>query len=429
LFEPEPSVPVNPSDFLRALVLVVTERLQRGEDTSLPGVGTWSAPTDPDSGRVVVRFAEGQGSDPDSDVSLAREVAAEIGATQAEISPRIEGFARAVREHLRETGSVLLPGIGRLTGRPGRVAFRAETFFTEAVDWDRQAGPPATVPTEAEEAGPEIVNPWVVPDDAERDEVRGGGPEPEPLPDEPWEPSEAYPEFAPPRAPRPEPVERVAESGDGPRRPMPPAPAPSVAARRSRPVARRSRRMPPLPLVIAVLVVAGAAVVIALLRGGGPPETASRPAPQDTSSVGLTAATPADTSALVFADTVTSGAPSGGLAEPVTGTTAEASRPAPPPAEEAIRPAPAVAQQDFDTSTAGYTLVVASTVVESDALAGIQRYRQLGLPAAVLAYEDDGSVRYRLAVGLYESAAAADRARKEMADRLPAGTWVRRIRP
>jgi hypothetical protein len=187
--------------------------------------------------------------------------------------------------------------------------------------------------------------------------------------------------------------------------------------------------MPPLPLVIAVLVVAGAAVVIALLRGGGPAEPASRPVLQDTSSVGLTAATPADTSAQAILDTVASGAPSGGIAEPVSGTTAEASRPAPPPAEDPTRRAPGVAQQDFDTSTSGYTLVVASTLVESDAISGIQRYRQLGLPAAVLAYEDDGDVRYRLAVGLYESAAAADRARQEMADRLPTGTWVRRIRP
>jgi nucleoid DNA-binding protein len=425
-------VPVNPSDFLRALVLVVTERLQRGEETSLPGVGTWSAQTDPGSRRVVVRFAEAPGGDPASDLSLAREIAAETGATAAEITPRIEGFARAVKEHLRETGSVLLPGIGRLTGRPGRVAFRAETFFTEAVDWDRPVGPAATVPAEAEEASPEIANPWVVPDDAERHEERGTGPESEPVPGEPWEPSEAYPEFAPPRAPKPypgEPAGLVAEPSDDLRPPMPPAPAPSGSARGSHPVSRRSRRMPPLPLVIAVLVVAGAAVVIALLRGGGPAEPASRPVLQDTSSVGLTAATPADTSAQAILDTVASGVPSGGIAEPVSGTTAEASRPAPPPAEDPTRRAPGVAQQDFDTSTSGYTLVVASTLVESDAISGIQRYRQLGLPAAVLAYEDDGDVRYRLAVGLYESAAAADRARQEMADRLPTGTWVRRIRP
>ncbi len=403
-------MPVPPSDFLRALVLVVTERLQRGEDTTIPGVGTWTVETDQDSGRVSILFSEGTSEDPSVDQSLADQVGAEVGAPPAEVTSRIDGFARAVRSHLEETGSVLLPGIGRLTGRIGRIAFRPEPFFADAVDWDT---PVVFMPEEKEEDQPPVSAQPEVP------AFEGGAVDPDEGKEQPAS------RYAAPVAP-PDQVDLSVPEPKEPPTPPPPPPA------RTAPV-RPRRRVPVLPLAVGAIVVVVAVVAVVLTQGGRPPRPIDTVAAADTVTAGLTAAAPVDTTAAASSSTEVSTAMDSSLAaaepeaaEPQVETVAPTPGTPIPPAEV---PAAAPPGQDFDTSSPGYTLIVGSTVIEADALQGIQPYRELGLPAAVLAYVEDGSPRYRLAVGRYESAAVADQARQEMTGRLPAGTWVRRIRP
>jgi len=76
----------------------------------------------------------------------------------------------------------------------------------------------------------------------------------------------------------------------------------------------------------------------------------------------------------------------------------------------------------------GYTLVVGSTLNEVTARQALSQYASLALPMGVLAYESGDITRYRIAVGLYESAALADTARTRQSDQFPEGTWVLAIR-
>lgn len=433
---------VNPSDFLRAFVLAVTERLQRGESVSLPGVGTWRAARDPISRRVRIAFEETATPGAPSDPALARSVAVSTGAGQDEIDARISGYAGAIASHLADTGSVLIPGIGQLSGSPGAVSFRPEPLFEEAVDWDRPAAsgqPTVPSPPPADPGLPEWAN---GPEDrglpdrtpAETESVEPPEPEetapagedtsgadqptgaPVPVAEEP-EPTVDDGVTTPPVATEPEPEDAGA-----------PAPAPEAPAPERRPVdtpsARRSSPVRPLLAGAAVIVIAVVAIV--LLRPGSEPApeptfTAEEtPLPPDTLAVaaqtGSDTTTTSTTGPAVAPDSVESDSPPEASPEPATVA---------PPLPDPVAPA----GQAFDTTAPGYTLIVGSTTSEDEALATMRRFDELGLPLAVLAYQEDGATRYRLAVGQYASAAEADQARQTLAERLPAGTWVRRIQP
>lgn len=406
-------MPVNPSDFLRALVLVVTDRLQRGEDTTLPGVGTWTAAADHATGRVSVHFSTGTAGDSSIDPSLVSQVAAEVGAASGEVESRILGYARAIRAHLEDTGSVLLPGIGRLTSRQGETVFRPELIFAEAVDWDRP--PPripearATVDADSAEVVDEPEDLPMAPPDNEPELTVGSAV----TLDQAGESEETGSEHETPDVREPE---KTAPVASPPRRPAVPA-TPSTARTSPRRPDRRSWVVP----VIAVAVVIVAAVIGVLLTRERVPEQVAE-APTGTQTGTLPTVLPADSS---------QASDSTGIAGMISPDSAvvDSTVPRPPIDQPEAEPAAATRQQDFDLSTEGYTLIVGSTLVESDALNSIQKYRRLGLPAAILAYESGGTTRYRLAVGLYESAARADQARQDLTDSLPDGTWVRRIRP
>ena len=377
----------------------MTARLQRGEDTTMPGVGTWSVETDRQSGRIRVRFQEAAPDARSIETTLVSDVATELGMPPNEVAPRIEGFARAVQSHLNETGSVLLPGIGRLSGRRGRITFRPEPFFAEAIDWD---APAVAIADEFES------------DDPVADLSPGEQP-----PQDSWDVAIADEKD---EAPAPDDVPSEIPAGPAPE-PSQPAGNPPAATVRSAPrrPARRSRVM---PLATAALVIVAATVAIVLIRGNRQDKPAQAAAVIDTTFSGLASAATVDS--VLAADAPAAMDSTRVLSEQVAAEPEPVAEPVASPAQPAVA---APSQQDFDTTAEGYTLIVGSTVIEADAVEGIQRYRQLGLPAAVLSYVEDGSVRYRLAVGRYESAAVADQARQEMADRLPDGTWVRRIRP
>jgi len=75
----------------------------------------------------------------------------------------------------------------------------------------------------------------------------------------------------------------------------------------------------------------------------------------------------------------------------------------------------------------GYTLITGSSLTQNNALTSIRAFRSLGLPSGVLSYQSEGVTRYRMAVGVYPTAASADSARQAMITDLPSGTWVLRI--
>jgi hypothetical protein len=89
---------------------------------------------------------------------------------------------------------------------------------------------------------------------------------------------------------------------------------------------------------------------------------------------------------------------------------------------------------DFDRTATGYTLMVGSidSAIRSDAAAAaseaMARYADLGLPRAILSYEGDGSVRYRLALGRFDTIEDAQQEMARLGNRIPGDTWVWRIR-
>lgn len=106
-----------------------------------------------------------------------------------------------------------------------------------------------------------------------------------------------------------------------------------------------------------------------------------------------------------------------------------------PPQQEAADIAADDAVDDAETSenllnrnVDGYTMIVGSSPDRTAADEQISRFTELDLPYGVLDYSEDGSPMYRLAVGLFDSAEQADSVRQAMADTLPSGTWVWRIR-
>lgn len=90
-------------------------------------------------------------------------------------------------------------------------------------------------------------------------------------------------------------------------------------------------------------------------------------------------------------------------------------------------PAPRRAPDEIDQAAGGFTIVVASATEQAQAAATLRRYAALGLPSSVLAEEVKGATRYRVAVGQYGSGGEANRARQQLAGRLPQDAWVLRV--
>ncbi len=82
----------------------------------------------------------------------------------------------------------------------------------------------------------------------------------------------------------------------------------------------------------------------------------------------------------------------------------------------------------FTRQTSGYTLVVGRSSSHLDADNRIRRYSSLGLPLAILEYEDNGITYFRLLVGRYDTIDDAQQTMQNLGSQLPGGTWIRRIR-
>lgn len=82
----------------------------------------------------------------------------------------------------------------------------------------------------------------------------------------------------------------------------------------------------------------------------------------------------------------------------------------------------------FTPETIGYTIIVRSALSKTVAEAGIAEMAQLNLPMGILEGESNGTIRFRLGLGVYTTAADATKAIAELGDSIPEGSWVYRIR-
>jgi hypothetical protein len=99
-------------------------------------------------------------------------------------------------------------------------------------------------------------------------------------------------------------------------------------------------------------------------------------------------------------------------------------------------PTPGEAQttaSGIDPAAGGYTIVIASRQQRSLAENVVEQYQQElqdeGLPVEIIVGQSDGQTRYRVGVGQFSTIDAATAERDRLADRLPDGAWVLRIRP
>ena len=86
------------------------------------------------------------------------------------------------------------------------------------------------------------------------------------------------------------------------------------------------------------------------------------------------------------------------------------------------------ASRSLSRKSDGYTMIVGSTSSNEKAVQSIARFASFGLPYGVLRYDEDGHIRYRMALGLFQTVSEARKILHDLADRLPAGTWIRSIR-
>jgi len=83
---------------------------------------------------------------------------------------------------------------------------------------------------------------------------------------------------------------------------------------------------------------------------------------------------------------------------------------------------------NFTRQTSGYTLVVGRSSSLERADNQIKTYSSLGVPLAIVEYEDNGITLFRLAVGRYDTVDEAQQGIQNLGSQLPGGTWIRRIR-
>lgn len=87
----------------------------------------------------------------------------------------------------------------------------------------------------------------------------------------------------------------------------------------------------------------------------------------------------------------------------------------------------------IDRSAGGWTIVVASRTRPQDAERVLeafqQRFQGSDVPVDILTGSSGGQVRYRIAVGQYDSRAAVQAGLRSLQDRLPGDAWPLRIQP
>jgi nucleoid DNA-binding protein len=406
---------------------------------------------------------------------LIREMSGRLNRSGQEIEKALHAFGSAVNDRLNSEGQAELAGLGQLVQEGGRRSFRASPALASAVNYRWEAtGESVSAPAQPvspiqpegavaeEEPKPIRKVSWAplagvdptAPSDLPAAEPPQPQGEPERAPGaESAQPSAreaaAHAEFKPSPAAALDPVSPLVDdltfetlhptfpggaSADAPPATSPaaedlssaaiPAAASASGTPRSKPAPRGPRPRggsaprradEPGPSRTGLLIGGASIVVLAVIawiafgllgRDGSPASPVSTSVP---------AITPADSGQVAGATD-----PGAGLVPADSAATV--------PVGEGSTPEP-VPPSTFDITSSGYTLMVGSSTSLTGATREMAGFRSLGLPVALLSYEDaDGELRHRIAVGQFASIPAADSARAAMAARLPAGTWVRRIR-
>lgn len=425
---------MTPNEFLHVLVDALVDRLQERECVGLPGIGCLRPdPAHPDA----VEFLPGDSADSDAAVTnLAQAISRRTGHDVASVAVGLSRFSVSARRFLDEHGRLELPGIGDFHGPSGAYGFVPSPELLTALGWEGRSEPEPAL------AGSEPVSEassWTPHADTGSDPdapafgregagATGTDYRPEPLLEradhaggfthETAEDADDVP---------PEVVDAVIEQAN-----LPPLTPKTPHARRRGPE-RRGRNSFSSPMVIGALAVVVILTVLIVLvsRRSAPVPSALTPA-TDSSAARIDGAAadsvgPGPGDSTLVAEVLT--APTVNRL-PVTEVAPAAPQPAPtePSAAEA-RPVPVSGSGDFDTARAGYTLITGSTTRSADARRSADSVRDFGFPVAVLAYDENGTTRFRVGLGIFPTLAVADSVRLALADRLPTGTWIRRIRP
>lgn len=314
--------------------------------------------------------------------ALYDQLADELGISAEDAEAALDGYLDDVRAQVEAGETVTIPGLGTLAMEDGEFDFTASEPLQEAVNYRNTHLAPLTV-SEAPEPPPD-----------EEDEPAADEPQPTDTEEEPAadESEEAVPDLS---------DDWAAEVADEPAPPPSSEPEPDQHATDEGPT--RGQVAGLIASVVLLFVALGyVATTQGWLPGLGPAseQPASSPSPlPDTSAVAATPDT-ADTTA---------------------------------PAEPEEDPAPATAPQSIDRATGGWTIVVGSRTQPGEAKALLntyqQRFRGEGLPTDILTGESGGQLRYRVAVGQYDSREAALTARQQLQGRIPDDAWPLQIQP
>ncbi len=97
------------------------------------------------------------------------------------------------------------------------------------------------------------------------------------------------------------------------------------------------------------------------------------------------------------------------------------------PSTDTVVNEPSFARGAIDLSRGGFTLIVSSKTTEREAAEVAATLSVADNPIDILEAQVDGSTRYRVAVGQFQTFARASRALNQNADVLPEGSWIGRI--
>lgn len=428
---------MTPHEFLHVLVDALVERLQEREHVGIPGFGCLR----PDPARSgAIEFIPGDSAELDAAVmTLAQAISRRTGHDVASAAVGLSRFSTSARRFIEDHGRLELPGIGEFHGPLEAPGFDPAVELMMALGWDlnlaqvvglseRPIPPSATIDVAPAESGPAPAETILghVALDAAVDSARLDAPMESAI-------SEMEPASDAQNLP-PEVLDAVIEQANLPPLPQPPP-------RMRRPDRRRPAGGFSPALIGGLAIIVTLTILFVLVTRRSTPIPTAIPAPADSSAAlaGRTDRSSTDSTNGATRDSTLVGAvltaPTVNNLPVASNSPAALQQPARrEPAAGETQPAagvtrPVAGSGAFDTTRPGFTLITASTTSADEARRSAESVRSLGHPVAVLAYEESGRTRFRIGIGVFPSISAADSVRIALADRLPTGTWIRRIRP
>jgi len=326
--------------------------------------------------------------------SLHEQLADELGVDPDTAQSALQEYLDEVRARLESEETVEIPGLGVVSTDEGELTLTPSTSLQKAVNYRNAHLEPLTV-TDAP-ASEEPESPEEESDSAAAPPV--DPPEEEPVAEEATVEDAADEDVVPDLS-----DDWTTELDD---EPAEPPPSPEDTSSEEVQEGATTGQIAGLVVAVALLFLALGYVVTSqgLLPGFGPASETTTPAASSAPET-----------------TATSTAPDTANPEPAAETPPETQTP------------PSAASQSIDRARGGWTIVVASRTQPGEAKAVLNTYRQRfrgeGLPTDILTGESSGQLRYRIAVGQYDSRQAAMTARQQLSGRVPDDAWPLEIQP